>query len=134
MVTLHPARIFCVFNAYFFVRLSGNRNTDSSFNNLGSNLNLWSSSPSGSSNAWNRNLNSSYSTVNRNANTRANGFSVRCSSTVLAAIESNRALFCCNRYSDERAIFSKLFCRYRNQECDGVNYRFDNFSGNPNKN
>jgi hypothetical protein len=55
----------------------GFRNTDGSFNNRGSNLNLWSSTPSGS-NAWRRNLNTTYSTVNRNANNKANGFSVRC--------------------------------------------------------
>ena len=67
-----------------YPRLPGNRNTDGSFNNLGSNFNVWSSTPSGASNAWNRNLNSSYSTVNRNANSRANGFSVCCLSTDVA--------------------------------------------------
>jgi uncharacterized protein (TIGR02145 family) len=60
------------------LRLSGNRNTDGSYNNLGWNLNLWSSTPNGASNAWNRNLNSTYATVNRNNNARAYGFSVRC--------------------------------------------------------
>ena len=128
MVTLHPGKYFAFSMLIFFVRLSGNRNTDSSFNNLGSNLNLWSSSPSGSSNAWNRNLNSSYSTVNRNANTRANGFSVRCSSAALAAIEPSQALFCCNRCLDEPVIFSKLFCQFRNQEYGGASCRFDIFS------
>ena len=59
-------------------KLSGYRSTDSSFYYLGSNLFLWSSSPSGSSNAWRRNLSSSYSTVGRSAYPRAYGFSVRC--------------------------------------------------------
>jgi len=57
--------------------LAGNRNTDGSFNNQGSNANFWSSTESGV-NAWNRNLNSGNATVNRNANNQANGFSVRC--------------------------------------------------------
>lgn len=57
--------------------LAGNRNTDGSFNNRGTNANFWSSTQS-STNAWNRNLNSTNATVNRNANTKANGFSVRC--------------------------------------------------------
>ncbi|NCU40047.1 hypothetical protein EOL99_04145 [Candidatus Falkowbacteria bacterium] len=57
---------------------AGNRNTNGSFNNLGSNLNLWSSSESSSTNAWRRNFNTSYSTVNRNTNNKGNGFSVRC--------------------------------------------------------
>lgn len=57
--------------------LAGNRNTDGSFNNLGTNANFWSSVRSGT-NAWNRNLNSGNATVNRNANSKANGFSVRC--------------------------------------------------------
>ena len=57
--------------------LSGNRNTNGSFNNLGSNGNFWSSLESTSS-AWNRNLNSGNATVNRNTNAKANGFSVRC--------------------------------------------------------
>jgi uncharacterized protein (TIGR02145 family) len=57
--------------------LAGNRNTDGSFNNRGTNTNIWSSLES-DSNAWKRNLNSGNSTVNRNANTKANGFSVRC--------------------------------------------------------
>lgn len=60
------------------ITYSGYRYTDSSFYNLGSNLYLWSSSSSGSSNAWHRNLHSSYSTVNRYENPRAYGFSVRC--------------------------------------------------------
>jgi len=57
--------------------LAGNRNTNGSFNNLGSNANFWSSLESGS-NAWNRNLNSGNATVNRNANSQSNGFSARC--------------------------------------------------------
>jgi len=58
--------------------ISGNRNTNGSFNNLSSNANFWSSTPSDSANAWRRNLNSSYSSINRNSNSRANGFSLRC--------------------------------------------------------
>nr|NQU91147.1 hypothetical protein [Bacteroidota bacterium] len=57
--------------------MAGNRNTNGSFNNLGSNTNFWSSSESGS-NAWNRNLNVSNATVNRNNNDKGYGFSVRC--------------------------------------------------------
>ncbi|MBU2568320.1 MAG: hypothetical protein KJ967_06075 [Elusimicrobia bacterium] len=57
--------------------LSGNRNTNGSFNNLSSNGNFWSSVQSGS-NAWRRNLNSGNDTVNRDTNSKANGFSVRC--------------------------------------------------------
>jgi uncharacterized protein (TIGR02145 family) len=57
--------------------LAGNRNTNGSFNNLGSNGNFWSSLESGTS-AWNRNLNSGNATVNRNTNSKANGFSIRC--------------------------------------------------------
>jgi uncharacterized protein (TIGR02145 family) len=64
--------------AVFVCWLSGNRNTDGSFNNLGSNANFWSSSESSSANAWRRNLNSSETGVNRNANNKGNGFSVRC--------------------------------------------------------
>ncbi|MCF7877812.1 MAG: hypothetical protein K9M14_05775 [Candidatus Omnitrophica bacterium] len=56
---------------------AGNRNTDGSFNNLGSNTNFWSSTEDGDS-AWRRNLNSDNSTVNRNTNDKDNGFSVRC--------------------------------------------------------
>ena len=56
--------------------LAGNRNTDGTFNNRGTNTNLWSSSESGT-NAWNHNLNSGNSTVNRNTNDKTNGFSVR---------------------------------------------------------
>jgi uncharacterized protein (TIGR02145 family) len=62
----------------FAGKLAGYRNTDGSYNSLGSFLNLWSSTPSGSSNAWRRLLYSSYSTVYRYADTRAYGFSVRC--------------------------------------------------------
>ena len=57
--------------------LTGNRNTDGSFNNIGTETNLWSSLQSGGS-AWRRNLNSGNATVNRNTNTKTNGFSVRC--------------------------------------------------------
>lgn len=58
--------------------LSGYRNTDGSFFNLGSSLRLWSSSTSGSSNAWRRSFLTSYSTVKRYVNNRGFGFSVRC--------------------------------------------------------
>lgn len=57
--------------------LAGNRNTGGTFDNRGSNTNLWSSSISGTS-AWYRNLNSGSVGVNRNPNSQANGFSVRC--------------------------------------------------------
>ena len=56
----------------------GFRNTDNKFYTLSSYLVLWSSTPSGPSNAWRRYLLSSYSTVYRHANPRAYGFSVRC--------------------------------------------------------
>jgi hypothetical protein len=56
----------------------GNRNSDGSFNNLGSNGNWWSSTESSSTNAWNRNMNSSNGEVNRNNNNKTNSFSVRC--------------------------------------------------------
>ena len=58
--------------------LSGYRNTNGSFYNLGSYLRLWSSTPSGSSNAWRRAINASYSTVRRDVINRGHGFSVRC--------------------------------------------------------
>lgn len=57
--------------------LAGYRNTDGSFNNRGTNANIWSSLESGT-NAWRRNLNSGNATVNRNANNKLYGFSVRC--------------------------------------------------------
>jgi hypothetical protein len=57
---------------------AGNRNTDGTFNNLGSNAYFWSSSENSSTNAWNRNLNSSNDGVNRNNNNKTNGYSVRC--------------------------------------------------------
>jgi len=57
--------------------LAGYRNTDGSFNNRGTNVNIWSSLESGT-NAWRRNLNSGNATVNRNANNKLYGFSVRC--------------------------------------------------------
>ncbi|MGR3317636.1 MAG: FISUMP domain-containing protein [Candidatus Anammoxibacter sp.] len=61
----------------FQALLAGNRNTDGSFNNRGTNAIFWSSTESGS-NAWNRKLNSNEARVNRNTNNKANGFSVRC--------------------------------------------------------
>ena len=64
-------------NSAAVLPLAGNRNTDGSFNNLGSNENSWSSSVSGG-NAWNRNLNLGEARVNRNTNNQSNGFSVRC--------------------------------------------------------
>jgi hypothetical protein len=56
----------------------GNRNTDGTFNNVGSNGNWWSATQSDSSNAYNRNMNATTSTVNRNSNAKANSYSVRC--------------------------------------------------------
>jgi hypothetical protein len=67
--------------------LAGNRNTDGSFNNQGSNANFWSSLASGGS-AWNRNLNSGNATVNRNTNNQANGFSVRCSKNWITILKA----------------------------------------------
>tara|TARA_B110000093_G_C12810015_1_gene342433 strand:+ start:131 stop:493 length:363 start_codon:yes stop_codon:yes gene_type:complete len=58
--------------------LAGNRNTNGTFNNRGTNGNWWSSSETSATNAQNRNLNSSQAGVNRNSNNKANGFSVRC--------------------------------------------------------
>ena len=58
--------------------LAGNRNTNGTFNNRGTNGNWWSSSEASATNAQNRNLNSSQAGVNRNSNNKANGFSVRC--------------------------------------------------------
>ena len=58
--------------------LAGNRNTNGTFNNRGSNGNWWSSSETSTTNAHRRNLNSSQAGVNRNSNNKANGFSVRC--------------------------------------------------------
>jgi len=57
--------------------LAGYRNTNGSFNNRGTNANIWSSLGS-DSNAWRRNLNSGNATVNRNANNKLYGFSIRC--------------------------------------------------------
>jgi len=61
----------------FTALMSGYRNTDGSFGNMGSNTNFWSSTGSGSS-AWLRRLGTSYSTVNRLTYSKARGFSVRC--------------------------------------------------------
>jgi len=62
----------------FAATLPGYRSTSASFGNIGSYLNLWSSTPSSATGAWRRTLNTSYSTVNRDANNKAYGFSVRC--------------------------------------------------------
>lgn len=64
--------------AGFGGKLSGSRNTDGSYNNLGGYLFLWSSTPYGASYAWYRYLSSSYATVFRYSSSRAYGFSVRC--------------------------------------------------------
>jgi uncharacterized protein (TIGR02145 family) len=58
--------------------LTGNRNTDGTFNNRTSNGNWWSSSASGATTAINRELNTGNRGANRNSNNKANGFSVRC--------------------------------------------------------
>jgi len=58
--------------------LGGSRNTDSSFYNLSSNGNFWSSSQSSSADAWRRLLHSGNTTVYRNHFSKAYGFSVRC--------------------------------------------------------
>lgn len=64
-------------NSAVILPLAGNRNTDGSFNNLGSNENSWSSSVSGG-NAWNRNLNVGEARVYRGTNNQSAGLSVRC--------------------------------------------------------
>lgn len=56
----------------------GYRGTGGSFNYIGFDFYLWSSTPNGASGAWARYLTSNYSTVNRYIYTRAYGFSVRC--------------------------------------------------------
>jgi len=58
--------------------LPGRRGTSTAFYGFGSHLNLWSSTPSGSSDAWNRSIDTSDSTVLRYAISRGYGFSVRC--------------------------------------------------------
>jgi uncharacterized protein (TIGR02145 family) len=76
--TLSKSEIcFCEELSCYYALAGGNRDTDGTFNNLGTNANFWSSSPS-SGNALRRNLNSTEARVNRNANDQANGFSVRC--------------------------------------------------------
>ena len=60
------------------VKLPGNRATSGSYYNLGSNLDLWSSTESSSTNAWSRNIISTYSTVYRIASIKGGGFSIRC--------------------------------------------------------
>ena len=70
----------------FCCSLTGNRNTDGTFNNRGTNTNLWSSTE-GTTGAWKRNLNSTEARVNRNDNNKANGFSVRCLKDWLEMIE-----------------------------------------------
>ncbi|MFA6094747.1 MAG: FISUMP domain-containing protein [Candidatus Paceibacterota bacterium] len=57
--------------------LTGYRNTDGSFLNIGAGAVLWSSLQSGGS-AWRRALNSGNATVHRATNAKAYGFSVRC--------------------------------------------------------
>jgi retron-type reverse transcriptase len=64
--------------ACFSALPGGNRNTDGSFNNLGSNGNWWTATENDASNAWNRNMNSGNTNVNENNNNKSNGFSVRC--------------------------------------------------------
>ena len=66
--------------------LTGNRNTNSNYNNRGTNTNLWSSTV-GTTGAWKRNLNSTESNVNRNTNNKTNGFSVRCLKDWLEMVE-----------------------------------------------
>jgi len=56
----------------------GNRNNNGTFNNVGNNGKLWSSTQNDASNAWNRNQNYNNTNANRNNNNKANGFSVRC--------------------------------------------------------
>lgn len=58
--------------------LSGNRNNNGTFNNIGNNGNWWSSKENGTNRAWNRSLNYNNGNVNRINNDKNNGFSVRC--------------------------------------------------------
>ena len=60
------------------VKLPGYRDTNGSYNGLGSDLYLWSSTESSSTNAWRRVIYSTYSTVYRNAFNKGHGFSIRC--------------------------------------------------------
>jgi len=62
----------------FASKFSGNRDTNGSFYNLSSSANFWSSTPSGSANAWRRYLYSSYSSILRYSYSRAFGYSLRC--------------------------------------------------------
>jgi hypothetical protein len=77
----------------FSGRPGGNRNTDGTFNNLGSNGNWWSSAAESSSNAINRQLNYNGAVLNRNSNAKANGFSVRCCKDYDSADGKPSALF-----------------------------------------
>lgn len=60
----------------FFLPAAGNRNSDGTMNNVGSNGNYWSSTPNDSSNAYNLNFNDG--NINVNNTNRNNGQSVRC--------------------------------------------------------
>lgn len=62
----------------FSALLSGNRNNNGNFNNLGNNTNFWSSTENNTNNAYNMNLNNNDSNINYNNNNKKNGFSVRC--------------------------------------------------------
>ncbi len=57
--------------------LPGYRDSDGTFNARLTRMNVWSSSPSGTS-AWYRYLGATYATVNRDTHSKAFGFSVRC--------------------------------------------------------
>jgi len=66
-------------NASGFAALpAGYRNTDGSFNFLGSDAYFWSASERPSTNAWNRSLDSGYSQSHRSYYYKKYGFSVRC--------------------------------------------------------
>jgi retron-type reverse transcriptase len=64
--------------ACFSALPGGNRNTDGSFNNLGSNGNWWTATENDATNAYNRNMNTGNTNVNENNNNKSNGFSARC--------------------------------------------------------
>ncbi len=69
----------CITNKWlFFSLLPGGNYNGSSYNNLGSNGNWWSSTQNSSTNTWNRRLNYDNGNVNRNNNNKTNGYSIRC--------------------------------------------------------
>lgn len=62
----------------FKARLSGYRYWNGTFREQGQLAGFWSSTPSGSSDAWFRTVGSSFSGINRNYSDRTDGFCIRC--------------------------------------------------------